>query len=78
MIVYRDRCFCGYWEDCEHGNACTRALTAEVEARAKAVHMEISQFASEPDCLVKKNLSPKKPKPGCAISQPGSISEEVE
>lgn len=35
MMAYRDRWFCPFHEECEHGQTCDRALTDEVRAKAE-------------------------------------------
>jgi hypothetical protein len=37
MSSFRNRWFCPYWEKCEEGKWCQRALTPEVEEQAAKV-----------------------------------------
>lgn len=54
MISYKDMTFCPYYKECS-GKDCVRALTPEVEARAKKFGLPISRFMEKPDC---KYLAP--------------------
>jgi hypothetical protein len=51
MLCFKDFCYCGFWKECVKGNNCVRALTPEVELKAQAQGLPISQFADKPiDC----------------------------
>jgi len=54
-FVYRDRTFCSFWKECEHGkdgkNQCHRALTDRVIAGAEKAGLPTSQFVNKPDCF---------------------------
>ena len=50
MMCYRDRCWCSFYETCKDGAECDRALTPEIQVKACASHLLISQFAEKPEC----------------------------
>ena len=55
MIGYKDMTFCPFYETCENGSTCHRALTQEVKDGAQkwwGVNNDapIWIFSSEPDC----------------------------
>lgn len=54
MMGYRDRTYCPFWTDCAKADLCSRPLTPEVSAAARAWwgsdDAPIIQFAEKPDC----------------------------
>lgn len=52
MICYKDMTFCTFYEDCEYGDKCLRALTDEVKADAERWMKDapICCFVDKPDC----------------------------
>lgn len=56
MIHYLDKTFCTYWETCQLGNDCHRALTYEIVDAAEAwwgdVDAPVSVFVDQPPCFV--------------------------
>jgi len=55
MICYRDKTFCSFWETCEDGVTCHRALTKEVLIGAETEEYNICQFSLEPECWIGKD-----------------------
>lgn len=55
MTGYRDMTFCSFWEQCEDGAECHRAITPEViEGGTKwwgGPNFPISRFSDEPECF---------------------------
>lgn len=49
-MCYKDRCWCSFYKTCKDGAECDRALTPEIQAKANAAHLLISQFAEKPKC----------------------------
>ena len=61
MICYRDMTFCSFWRECAQDRhqqgACGRALTPEVEKRAKEIGLPISRFMDKPDCFEERKVN---------------------
>lgn len=57
-LCYRDMTFCEFWRDCAEGDACDRALTAQVQADADewwgGDDYPIMVFAERPECFKEK------------------------
>lgn len=55
MIGFRDKTFCGFWEECKRGQNCHRALTPQVEEAAErwwgGEDAPILQFYDKPHCF---------------------------
>ena len=51
MLVYKDRAFCPFYETCNKGKACFRALTEKVREEATLAGMLIDQFIKSPECF---------------------------
>ena len=56
MLCFRDKTFCGYWNDCEHGESCGSALTPGVVADAERSGLPISQFGGHPTCFDERHV----------------------
>jgi len=54
MIVYRDMCFCDYWEGCKDGEGCIRALTQDVWVKAESIGLPVDRFMENPICFKEK------------------------
>lgn len=54
MFVYRDMCFCPFYEKCTEGKKCFRALTEKVFKGAAKEKLPIDRFAEYPTCFVEK------------------------
>ena len=55
MICYRDRTFCPFFEYCEDGDTCERALKPDVYEAAHSINLPISSFVAPPiDCFKHK------------------------
>lgn len=50
MFSYKDKTFCPFYEECEEGTGCHRALTDEVASDAKRFGLPICQFLKKPCC----------------------------
>jgi len=51
MLCHKDRTFCPYYCQCNHGDSCSAALTKEVEEDSEKAGLPISQFAEKPNCF---------------------------
>lgn len=51
MLCYKGRTFCPFYEKCTDGSKCERALTPEIEEKAKALEIPIAQFDIKPECF---------------------------
>ena len=51
MLCYRDMTFCDYYDKCYKGEECFRALTPAVWAKSREHELEVSHFASPPECF---------------------------
>ena len=51
MWCYKDKVFCPFWEECEIGDECDRALTEEVRQGALSISVPISRYKDHPDCF---------------------------
>ena len=49
MNVYKGMWFCTFYEDCEDGKNCYRALTKQIYEKAKEAHLPI-QTTGKPNC----------------------------
>jgi hypothetical protein len=58
MITYRDMTFCSYWDKCQRGNDCPRALTNNVAEEASKAEMNVCVFVTLPNCFYPKNELP--------------------
>jgi len=56
VLSYHDKTFCPFWEKCQIGTECDRALTKEVAIEAKKAGLYICRFAEEPDCFETKGI----------------------
>jgi len=54
MIVYKDMCFCDYWEGCKDGEGCIRALTQDVWVKAESIGLPVDRFMENPICFKEK------------------------
>lgn len=54
MMSYRDRTWCGFYEDCAKGAHCSRACTPDVETKARQRELRISMFVDRPGCFLDK------------------------
>ena len=50
MMCYKDKTFCTYYETCQDGKDCFRALTVAVRSEAGSFNMAIAQFTDKPEC----------------------------
>jgi hypothetical protein len=62
MICYKDRTYCEYYQICQHGSECSRALTDEVREAAHqwwnwfmkketdAKDVPIARYVDKPEC----------------------------
>ena len=58
MMCYKDKQFCQFWEKCEHGDTCPRAITEDVKKKAMEMNLPIDMNKVEPNCFIEKeNLS---------------------
>ena len=59
MISYKDKTFCTFYDECEKGESCDRALTPEVVKDATkwwgSVDFPIFRFKDKPKCFVLTN-----------------------
>ena len=53
MLCYKDMTFCPYWEECNLGYQCDRALTQLIKDNAEKwmKNAPISQFSEKPSCF---------------------------
>ena len=51
MTCFRDRTYCPYYHECQHGYFGTRALTKDVRINAERVNLPICQFTEKPECF---------------------------
>lgn len=54
MVTYADMTFCPFFETCEKGKKCPRALTEEVKDATVRVRMHLSIFMEKPKCFEEK------------------------
>ena len=50
MLGYKDKTFCPFYESCEHGEGCSRALTDEVRKAAAEFGLGVYEWAGKPKC----------------------------
>lgn len=60
MICYQDRTWCPYWDECEDGLTCHRAMTPNVISRAEMFGLPVSRYGSKPDCFIKLRVKEDK------------------
>ena len=53
MISYRDMTFCSFYKKCAEKD-CARALTKEINGRARKFGLPICRFMGEPPCFRSK------------------------
>lgn len=58
MMCYRDMTFCSFYKECAKKD-CYRALTEDVETRAKQFDLWICQFVNHPKCFKVKEKTDK-------------------
>ena len=51
MLCYRDKTFCSFYQDCQHGNKCGDALTPEKIEDAKTINLPVCQYRDKPECF---------------------------
>ena len=50
MLVYKDKTFCPYWQGCDKGSDCHRAITPMVEQGSYNIGLPLCVFTSVPEC----------------------------
>ena len=58
-MCYKDKTFCGFYKTCSNAKDCNRCLTDEIKLKAQAAHLDICQFAEEPECYSKIRHTPE-------------------
>lgn len=54
MLCYKDMTFCGFFDECEDGKDCHRALTEEIQTDAAQFILQVCQFTDKPECFEAK------------------------
>ena len=54
MLCYKDMCFCPFFDECEHGRDCYRAMTMDVIEKADECGLGIDRFLFKPDCFAER------------------------
>lgn len=56
MKCYEDITFCAFYEGCNIGKNCNRALTEKVKQDAEMKRLRICRFIDKPNCfMIEKN-----------------------
>jgi len=58
MMCYKDKTFCGFYQECKCGDTCPSALTEKVIESAKACNLDISRYMYPPSrCFEEKVMA---------------------
>lgn len=55
MLCYQNKTFCSFYETCQSGHKCLRALTIGIVVGSEYTGLPISEYYEKPDCYVVKD-----------------------